>query len=41
MFLKISLQESLGLLLVIILMVFFWSKNTFLADGELPQKIIP
>jgi len=41
MFLKISLQESLGLVFVIILMIFFWSKITFLAHEELPQKITP
>jgi hypothetical protein len=31
MFMKISLQESLGLVLVMILMIFFWNINTFLA----------
>jgi hypothetical protein len=33
MFLKISIQESLGLLLVMILMIFFCNINTFLAEG--------
>jgi hypothetical protein len=41
MFLKTSLQESLGLVFVIILIIFFCSKNTLLAWKELPQKIIP
>jgi len=40
-FLKTSLQESLGLVLVIILIIFFWSINTLLAywsnfEWELP-----
>jgi len=39
--LKTSLQESLGLVLVIILIIFFWSINTLLAREGLPQKIIP
>jgi len=39
--LKTSLQESLGLVLVIILIIFFFSINTLLVWEELPQKIIP
>jgi len=40
-FLKTSLQESLDLVFIAILMILFWSTNTFLAWVELPQKIIP
>jgi len=40
-FLKSGLQESLGLEFVMILMLFFWIINTFLAYEELPQRIIP
>ena len=38
-FLKTTLQESLGLIFEMILMIFFCNKNTFLAPWELPQKL--
>jgi hypothetical protein len=40
-FLETSLQESLGLVLVIILIIFFCNINTLWMWEEPPQKIIP
>jgi hypothetical protein len=40
-FLNISLHESLSLLFVIILRLFFYRINTFFVLEEPPQKIIP
>jgi hypothetical protein len=40
-FLQISLQQYLGLVFVIILIIFFCNIKTLLAQEEPPQKIIP
>ena len=40
-FLKCCLQESLLLVLVMILIIFFWSRNTLFAIGEVHQNIRP
>jgi hypothetical protein len=40
-FLKFCLQESLSLVLVIILIIFFCNVNTLYTIGEVPQKIKP